>query len=132
MPKSLDFKDVSISLGMNPVTEDVLHITDEAAVKRALYNIVMTRKGERFFKPDLGSNVADLLFEPLDSATASLLKDEIEYVIRKYEPRINLLRCDVEANYDNNGFECAISFEIIGIESDVQVRDIEFFLERTR
>ena len=132
MPKSLDFKDVSNSLGMNPVTEDVLHITDEAAVKRALYNIVMTRKGERFFKPDLGSNVADLLFEPLDSATASLLKDEIEYVIRKYEPRINLLRCDVEANYDNNGFECAISFEIIGIESDVQVRDIEFFLERTR
>ncbi len=132
MQKSLDFKDVSISLGMNPVTEDVLHITDEAAVKRALYNIVMTRKGERFFKPDLGSNVADLLFEPLDSATASLLKDEIEYVIRKYEPRINLLRCDVEANYDNNGFECAISFEIIGIESDVQVRDIEFFLERTR
>ena len=132
MPKSLDFKDVSISLGMNPVTEDVLHITDEAAVKRALYNIVMTRKGERFFKPDLGSNVADLLFEPLDSATASLLKDEIEYVIRKYEPRINLLRCVVEANYDNNGFECAISFEIIGIESDVQVRDIEFFLERTR
>ncbi len=132
MPKSLDFKDVSISLGMNPVTEDVLHITDEAAVKRALYNIVMTRTGEMFFKPDLGSNVADLLFEPLDSATASLLKDEIEYVIRKYEPRINLLRCDVEANYDNNGFECAISFEIIGIESDVQVRDIEFFLERTR
>ena len=132
MPKSLDFKDVSISLGMNPVTEDVLHITDEAAVKRALYNFVMTRKGESFFKPDLGSNVADLLFEPLDSATASLLKDEIEYVIRKYEPRINLLRCDVEANYDNNGFECAISFEIIGIESDVQVRDIEFFLERTR
>lgn len=132
MPKAIDFKDVSISLGINPVTEDVLTTTDETAVKRALYNIVMTRKGERFFKPDLGSNVADLLFEPLDSATASLLKDEIEYVIRKYEPRINLLRCDVEANYDNNGFECAISFEIIGIESDVQVRDIEFFLERTR
>ena len=81
MPKAIDFKDVSISLGINPVTEDVLTTTDETAVKRALYNIVMTRKGERFFKPDLGSNVADLLFEPLDSATASLLKEEIEYVI---------------------------------------------------
>ena len=132
MPKAIDFKDVSISLGMTPVTEDVLNITDEAAVKRALYNIVMTRKGERFFKPDLGSNVADLLFEPLDAATASLLKEEIEYVINKYEPRINLLRCDVNPDYDGNGVECSISFEIIGIPTDVQVRDVEFFLERTR
>jgi hypothetical protein len=132
MPKSVNFKDISISLGMNPVTNDVLTITDEASVKRSLYNIVMTRKGERFFKPDLGSNVADLLFEPLDSATASLLQEEIEYVIIKYEPRINLIRCDVEANYDSNGFDCAISFEIIGIDSDVQVRDVDFFLERTR
>ena len=132
MPKTVNFKDVSISLGMNPVTNDVLTITDEASVKRSLYNIVMTRKGERFFKPDLGSNVADLLFEPLDSATASLLQEEIEYVIIKYEPRINLIRCDVEANYDSNGFDCAISFEIIGIASDVQIRDVDFFLERTR
>ena len=73
MPTKVDFKDLSISMGMNPVTEDVLITTDEDAVKRALYNIVMTRKGERFFKPDLGSNVTDLLFEPLDAATASLL-----------------------------------------------------------
>ena len=84
MPKAVNFKDVSISLGMNPVTEDVLVTTDEAAVKRALYNIIMTRKGERFFKPDLGSNIANLLFEPLDAATASLIKEEIEYVIIKY------------------------------------------------
>ena len=92
----------------------------------------MTRKGERFFKPDLGSNIAELLFEPLDAATASLIQEEITYVIRKYEPRVNLLRADVDANYDNNGFDVAISFEIVGVETDVQVREVEFFLERTR
>ena len=132
MPKAVNFKDVSISLGMNPVTEDVLVTTDEAAVKRALYNIIMTRKGERFFKPDLGSNIANLLFEPLDAATASLIKEEIEYVIIKYEPRGRLLRIDVDANYDRNGFEVAIAFEIVGIETDVAVREVDFFLERTR
>ena len=132
MPKAVNFKDVSISLGMNPVTEDVLVTTDEAAVKRALYNIIMTRKGERFFKPDLGSNIANLLFEPLDAATASLIKEEIEYVIIKYEPRVRLLRIDVDANYERNGFEVAIAFEIVGIETDVAVREVVFFLERTR
>ena len=132
MPKAVNFKDVSISLGMNPVTEDVLVTTDEAAVKRALYDIIMTRKGERFFKPDLGSNIANLLFEPLDAATASLIKEEIEYVIIKYEPRVRLLRIDVDANYERNGFEVAIAFEIVGIETDVAVREVDFFLERTR
>ena len=132
MPKAVNFKDVSISLGMNPVTEDVLVTTDEAAVKRALYNIIMTRKGERFFKPDLGSNIANLLFEPLDAATASLIKEEIEYVIIKYGPREGLLRIDVDANYERNGFEVAIAFEIVGIETDVAVREVDFFLERTR
>ena len=39
---------------------------------------------------------------------------------------------DVDANYDNNGFDVAISFEIVGVETDVQVREVEFFLERTR
>ena len=132
MPKAVNFKDVSISLGMNPVTEDVLVTTDEAAVKRALYNIIMTRKGERVFKPDPGSNIANLLFEPLDAATASLIKEEIEYVIIKYEPRVRLLRIDVDANYERNGFEVAIAFEIVGIETDVAVREVDFFLERTR
>ena len=131
MPKAVNFKDVSISLGMNPVTEDVLVTTDEAAVKRALYNIIMTRKGERFFKPDLGSNIANLLFEPLDAATASLIKEEIEYVIIKYGFR-GALRIDVDANYERNGFEVAIAFEIVGIETDVAVREVDFFLERTR
>ena len=119
-------------MGLNPITEDVLVTTGEAAVKRALYNIIMTRKGERFFKPDLGSNIANLLFEPLDAATASLIKEEIEYVIIKYEPRVRLLRIDVDANYDRNGFEVAIAFEIVGIETDVAVREVDFFLERTR
>jgi|TARA_B100000035_G_scaffold22312_1_gene17694 phage baseplate assembly protein W len=132
MPREVKFKDLSISMGLNPITEDVLVTTGEAAVKRALYNIIMTRKGERFFKPDLGSNIAELLFEPLDAATASLIQEEITYVIRKYEPRVNLLRADVDANYDNNGFDVAISFEIVGVETDVQVREVEFFLERTR
>lgn len=132
MPREVKFKDLSISMGINPVTKDVLNTTGEAAVKRALYNIISTRKGERFYRPDLGSNITDLLFEPLDAATASLISQEIEFVIRKYEPRVNLIRADVDLNYDNNGFDVVIAFEVIGIETDVQVREVEFFLERTR
>ena len=43
-----------------------------------------------------------------------------------------LLRIDVDANYERNGFEVAIAFEIVGIETDVAVREVDFFLERTR
>ena len=132
MPKAVNFKDVSISLGMNPVTEDVLVTTDEARCQEGVVQYYYDTKGERFFKPDLGSNIANLLFEPLDAATASLIKEEIEYVIIKYGFRVKLLRIDVDANYERNGFEVAIAFEIVGIETDVAVREVDFFLERTR
>jgi phage baseplate assembly protein W len=119
-------------MGINPVTKDVLNTTGETAVKRALYNIISTRKGERFYRPDLGSDIANYLFEPLDAATASLISQEIEYVIRKYEPRVDLVRVDVDLNYERNGFDVVLAFEIIGVNTDVQVREIDFFLERTR
>jgi phage baseplate assembly protein W len=132
MPREVKFKDLSISMGINPVTKDVLNTTGETAVKRALYNIISTRKGERFYRPDLGSDIANYLFEPLDAATASLISQEIEYVIRKYEPRVDLVRVDVDLNYERNGFDVVLAFEIIGVNTDVQVREIDFFLERTR
>ena len=69
-----------------------------------------------------------MLFEPLDAATASLIKEEIEYVIIKYEPRVSALRIDVDANYERNGFEVAIAFEIVGIETDVAVKRGGFLL----
>ena len=92
--------------------------------------MLLTTKGERPFQPDLGSNLRRILFENLDVATAAEIGDDIRQTLSQFEPRITVTGLEVDVNFDDNGFDVALEFEIIGRE-DFPVA-IEFFLERTR
>lgn len=130
MAKTLSFKDLKINFKPHPVTGDLQVVKDEAAIKQSIVNLLLTVKGERFFNADLGSSISSLLFEPLDYATASIISTEIETTLERYEPRIRVISVNVEPNFEDNGFEANLSFEIVGRE-DFPI-SVEFFLERTR
>ena len=130
MLTSIGFKDLSITFDKNPVTEDLLVTKNEEAIKRSIYNLILTQPGERFFNPNIGCGVYGLLFEPLDFITAGLIKSEIEYTINAFEPRVLLKQVDVDIDEFSNLFEVIISYTIIGQpESE---RTLEVILERTR
>ena len=124
------FKDLSITFKPHPVTGDLVVKKDDAAIKQAIVNLLLTSKGERPFAPDLGSDLRTLMFEPLDVATAGEISSNIRETLRNYEPRISILGIEVDANFEDNGFDVALEFEIIGREDFPAT--IEFFLERTR
>lgn len=124
------FKDLSITFKPHPVTGDLIVKKDDAAVKQAVINLLLTNKGERPFQPDLGSDLRNLLFEPVDAASAGQIARNISDTLNRYEPRIKILDLDVSSNYEDNGFDVFMNFEIIGREDFPVV--IEFFLERTR
>jgi phage baseplate assembly protein W len=127
---SKPFKDVSLTLQSHPLTRDILTITNERAIARSIRNLVLTQKGERFFNSQLGSEVSRLLFENLDRSTSIFIRNEIEYVINNYEPRVSLVSLDVEPNYDENQFDIVIKYKIIGI--DVPTQQLSFALTPTR
>jgi phage baseplate assembly protein W len=127
---SKPFKDVSLTLQSHPLTRDILTITNERAIARSVRNLVLTQKGERFFNSQLGSEVSRLLFENLDRSTSIFIRNEIEYVIRNYEPRVSLISLDVNPNYDDNQFDIVIKYKIIGI--DVPTQQLSFALTPTR
>jgi len=127
---SKSFRDVSLSLRVNPANSDLIVLRNENAISRAMRNLILTEKGERFFDPEYGSNVKKLLFENATSFTADLLKDEIEYTINNYEPRVKLIDVKVEPNYDYNEFNIAIIYRVIGI--DVEPASLSFALQSTR
>ena len=66
----------------------------------------------------------------MDAGTAAQIGENIQDTIESYEPRIDLLQLDVDVNFDDNGFDVSIEFEIIGRED--QPVTVEFLLERTR
>lgn len=128
MPSFQTFKDLSITFKPHPVTEDVLVKKDAAAIRQSVSNLLYTRKTERPFDYNIGTNLYNLLFEPLNSITAGLIATEIRTVITQYEPRIVIDNIEVSTNFSDNGFDVLLSYIIVGRDDDLI--DLNLFLER--
>ena len=127
---SQSFRDVSASFKVNPITDDLIVVTNANAIARSIRNLIMTVPGERPFNPALGSNVSRLLFDPMDQMTSMNIRSEIEHTINTFEPRVELLDVIVTPQYDDNAYDIVIKFKIIGIE--VEPQQLSFALELTR
>ena len=84
--------------------------------------------------PRYGSDIRRFLFEPLDYASAGSIKQEIRANIRdtldRFEPRISVLDIKCTPNFDDNGFDVVLQYNVRGTD-DPPVA-VEFFLSRTR
>jgi len=127
---SKQFKDISLSLQVNPLNYDIIDIKNETAISRSIRNLVFTLPGERFFNQNLGSKVSRSLFENIDDVSASILQDEIRNTIENYEPRVSLISVDVEPNYDDYEFNVTVRYYIVGI--DALPQQLTFALQSVR
>ena len=130
MPEVSKFKDLSITFKKHPVTNDLVTVKDKAAVSQSIKGLLLTRKGERPFQPDLGSGLQDILFEPMDYGTSALIKKEITETLNRYEPRVVVTGLICFPDYDNNGYNVELEYLIRGRED--RPVGIDIFLERTR
>ena len=73
----------------------------EQLVEEAIYLILGTAKGERVMLPDFGCGIHDLVFEPNNSMTRSLVVNRIRESLVRYEPRIDVLQVHVENHSEN-------------------------------
>lgn len=128
MPQLPSFKDFNLTFKSHPVTNDLLVVKNEAAIKQSVRSLLLTNKGERLFNSDLGTRINELLFEPLDYATSSLLFDEIQDVLARYEPRINVTSLEVEPNVSDDGYDVELEYSIKG---DQKRFTADYFLSRT-
>ena len=127
---SKGFKDLSMSFKFNPLSGDLIALKNENAIARAVRNIVLTTPGEKFFDPDFGSNIGEILFENVDEITAVSIQDEIRNCLNNYEPRVDLVDVNVDPNFDENQFDVKITYRIVGI--DIPPSQLEFALLPSR
>ena len=127
---SRSFKDISLSFAKHPVTNDLVILKNEDAIKKSVINLVRTRLNERFFNDLLGTSVDNTLFEVGDSDTFSFLEEEITILLNNFEPRINLKSVLLEFIEDLNNLNIKISYDIVGLPFPIQ--NIEFILQPTR
>ena len=127
---SQGFKDISMSFQANPLNFDLIGLKNENAIARSVRNIVFTLPGEKFFDESFGSRISASLFENIDDISASEIVDEITESIVNYEPRVDLISVEAFPNFENNQFDVAIIYEIIG--ADVPPQELQFALQSTR
>lgn len=125
---SRSFKDISFNFTKNPVTKDVVVLKNEEAIKQSVKNLVLTKLGERLFRPLIGTNTTTYLFELNTTFSANSLIEEIENVLGIYESRINLKNITVNVEDDLNQFDVYIEYYIVGLPPIVQT--VEFLLVR--
>ncbi len=127
---SRGFRDISLSFVRHPVTNDITVLKNEDAIKKSVINLVRTVINERFFNPLLGTTIGSSLFELVDDDSFDFLEDEIEVLLRNFEPRVEVTRVFTQSQVDNNGVFVQIEYDIIGLPLPTQ--EIEFLLQPTR
>ena len=130
MPTFQTFKDLSVTFKKHPVTDDLVTVKDKSAIIQSITGLLLTKKGERPFQPELGCDIQTVLFEPLDYASAAMIKSEVLSTLNQYEPRISVVDIECNPDYNNNGYNVELIFKRLG-RDDAPVA-VDFFLERTR
>lgn len=123
------FCDIDLNFSKNPVTDDVSIKIDDDAVKRAIRNLLLLKRNEKPFHPEINPGVSELLFELPGPVMMVHGKKKVEEAIRLYEPRIDKL--DVNFNFlsDSNALVVNIRFTILNRKA---VYETNIKLERTR
>ena len=67
-----------------------INSNQDAAIKADLMHLILTRKGQRLYLPDFGTELLRFIFEPNDDITLSMVKDEIKTVVKKYLPSLTI------------------------------------------
>ena len=124
------FKDINLSFKRHPVTNDVVTIRNEDAIKRSVKNIIFTILGEKPFIPLFGSVINESLFDLNTNLSEIRITDEIKSSLLNYEPRIDNIEVTVQVAPDRNEMNCTVQYDITGIPTPTQQVDVLLFPAR--
>lgn len=102
-------------IGYNTVDNDFRSVTttDTELIKRDLINHFSIRRGEKLMNGNFGSNLIDLVMEPMTDSLQELILDEVNQVFDS-DPRIRVTQLLVD-EYEN-GIQLQVS--LIYVNSD--------------
>jgi len=127
--KKKPWRDLDLSLKIHPIRKDIIPLKDDAAIKNAVKNLLVSNFFERPFQPTLGANLRGLLFEPADAITKLDLQQGVRRVLNTHEPRIKVLNVKVFDESDNNSYRITVKFLIKEYDT---AESVEIVLRRLR
>ena len=124
------YRDLDLFFAKIQSSKDIRKVTDIAAVKRSVRNLILLNNYEKPFHPEIGSGIRGLLFEDMSYISAFVLAKKIEDVIENFEPRVRLISVTASPNLDRNEYEVTIEFFVVNTPTELV--DLTVFLEVLR
>lgn len=123
------FSDLNLNMPIHPNRKDIIPLTDIDAIKQAVKNLVMTNRGEKVFRQDVGGNITGVLFENYSQYMAIDIKVAIKRVLKRNEPRVKNITIQVTPTEDKNAVTATVGFKL---NNEQREFDLEFALNRLR
>lgn len=123
------YKDIDLSLTAHPLTKDLTRKVNADAIKRSLRHIFMWRKWDIPFNANCHNHLMDILFELNTIFTRAVIQSRSEWLIKNYEPRVEVVQVDVEPNDEESGYNISIIYIIKNVR---QEDNLNLFLQRVR
>lgn len=106
------YSDIDCSFETKP-SGDIYKKTDAAAVKQAVKNLLLTRRGEKPFNPYYGSGLYDLMFSISTEVDEDDVSDYVINTLKNNEPRVKVLRVNTNFSTDYYSAEITVEFQVI-------------------
>ena len=123
------YSDFMTNFNAHPNTGKLVTKTDSEAVRRSLRNLILTNRGERFYRNNLGSNINSLLFEQPSDVISEQISSLIRECIEKYEKRVFLEAVSVSYVESDSSYNVDIYFSII---NNTNTYNLNIKLDRLR
>jgi phage baseplate assembly protein W len=75
--------------------------TTNDEIRSSLTHLLLTNKGERYYKPDFGTNLRNFIFNPNDNTTYEAMREEVKTAVNRYFPQLQITDIIINANPNN-------------------------------
>lgn len=117
-------KDVAVGItlpfGKSSGLFNLSYTTEEQSISN-LKNLLLTRKGERVFQPNFGSNIPSLLFEQMNSSLEVDLEQSLRDDIGFWLPYITIDDILIQPDFDRNLVRIELSFRVTEQGANTQI-----------
>jgi phage baseplate assembly protein W len=92
-------------------------VIDMAAVLQGVRNLFSTRPGERLFRPQVGTNLLGVIFQPIDNITSLQIKQLMITAVEQWEPRVSVDRQNTRITPvpEEEGYDIVIVYRVAGV-----------------
>jgi uncharacterized protein len=89
-------------------------------IRSSIYMILTTPIGTRPWRPEFGSELPRIVFEPDDEILAASVKLYTVEALRRWEPRIRIVRVEVETEKQDNTLWIKLQYLVLATGEQVE------------